>query len=205
LFSVVIHGVILSLGLILPLGAQNVFIFQQGAIQKKFMDIMPVILTASLCDTILITIAVTGVSIMILTYHWITTFLMAAGVLFLIYMGYTTWRSPSGKKEEESKKYSFKKQIIFAASVSLLNPHALLDTIGVIGTNSIEYHGFFKYIFTISCIFVSWSWFFLLAFLGRTLGKANNAEMFFQLLNKVSAIIMWGVAVYLLLHLLKQP
>jgi hypothetical protein len=40
--------------------------------------------------------------------------------------------------------------------------------------------------------------------LGRALGKANKAEMFFQMLNKFSAIIMWGVAVYLLLHLLKQ-
>lgn len=29
----------------------------------------------------------------------------------------------------------------FAASVSLLNPHAILDTIGVIGTNSIQYIG----------------------------------------------------------------
>ncbi len=34
-----------------------------------------------------------------------------------------------------------KKQILFAASVSLLNPHAILDTIGVIGTNSIQYIG----------------------------------------------------------------
>ena len=29
----------------------------------------------------------------------------------------------------------------FQRSVSLLNPHAILDTIGVIGTNSIQYIG----------------------------------------------------------------
>lgn len=31
----IIHGFLLALGLILPLGAQNVFVFNQGANQKK--------------------------------------------------------------------------------------------------------------------------------------------------------------------------
>ena len=44
-----IHG--LLLGLILPLGAQNVFVFNQGANQKKISKALPVIITAGLCDT----------------------------------------------------------------------------------------------------------------------------------------------------------
>ncbi|EOB7095948.1 hypothetical protein NYT36_02995 [Staphylococcus aureus] len=31
----VLHGILLALGLILPLGAQNVFVFNQGANQKN--------------------------------------------------------------------------------------------------------------------------------------------------------------------------
>ena len=55
-------------------------------------------------------------------------------------MGFVIWRSnPSNDVKHE--KYALKKQILFAASVSLLNPHAILDTIGVIGTNSIQYIG----------------------------------------------------------------
>lgn len=54
----IVHGVLLALGLILPLGAQNVFVFNQGANQKKFTKALPVIITAGLCDTFLITIAV---------------------------------------------------------------------------------------------------------------------------------------------------
>ena len=55
-------------------------------------------------------------------------------------MGFVIWRSnPSNDVKQE--KYALKKQILFAASVSLLNPHAILDTIGVIGTNSIQYIG----------------------------------------------------------------
>ena len=36
---------------------------------------------------------------------------------------------------------SARKQIGFAMSVSLLNPHAIMDTIGVIGTNAAIYGG----------------------------------------------------------------
>lgn len=31
-----IHGALLAFGLILPLGIQNIFIFNQGATQKRF-------------------------------------------------------------------------------------------------------------------------------------------------------------------------
>ena len=40
----IIHGFLLALGLILPLGAQNVFVFNQGANQKKLTKALPVIM-----------------------------------------------------------------------------------------------------------------------------------------------------------------
>ena len=55
-----IHGFILSFGLILPLGVQNVFVFNQGALQKRFIHALPVVLTASLCDTLLIPLLFSG-------------------------------------------------------------------------------------------------------------------------------------------------
>lgn len=55
-----IHGLLLALGLILPLGAQNVFVFNQGANQKKISKALPVIITTGLCDTFLIVIAILG-------------------------------------------------------------------------------------------------------------------------------------------------
>jgi len=42
-----IYGVILALGLIVPLDVQNIFIFNQGANQRHFC-----VLTASPCDLI---------------------------------------------------------------------------------------------------------------------------------------------------------
>lgn len=49
--------------------------------------------------------------------------------------------------------------MLFAMSVSLPNPHAILDTMGVIGTSSLKYNGTEKLVFTVVCIVVSWLWF----------------------------------------------
>lgn len=53
-----IHAVVLAFGLILPLGVQNVFIFNQGLSQKKYLHAMPAVVTASISDTLLIGAAV---------------------------------------------------------------------------------------------------------------------------------------------------
>ncbi|MBO0961390.1 amino acid transporter [Neobacillus sp. MM2021_6] len=196
------HGFILALGLILPLGVQNVFVFNQGAMQPRYTKALPVVITAALCDTLLILVSVLGVSILILSSVWIKTILIGGGIVFLLYMGWSTWNSqPSMDREEVAKKFPLKKQVVFAASVSLLNPHAILDTIGVIGTSSLSYQGEEKVIFTVSCILVSWIWFLGLALMGRLSGKLDKSGRFMLVLNKISAVVMWGAAVYLVLSL----
>lgn len=142
MIAVILHGFILALGLILPLGVQNVFVFNQGVVQPRFIRALPVMITASLCDTLLISLAVLGVSVIVLEYEWIKLTLFTLGICFLVYMGAATWRSkPSGQDPESARSFSPKKQIVFAMSVSLLNPHAVLDTMGVIGTSSLQYEG----------------------------------------------------------------
>lgn len=197
-----IHGFILALGLILPLGVQNFFVFNQGALQPRFMKVLPVIITASLCDTLLIFVSVLGVSLLILGLLWIKTVLIGGGFIFLIYMGWTSWNSkPSNEREEIAKNFSLKKQVLFAASVSLLNPHAIMDTVGVIGTSSLKYQGEEKVVFAVSCILVSWIWFLGLALMGRISGKLDKSGSFMLVLNKISAFVMWGAAGYLVLSL----
>ncbi|HGE5781192.1 TPA: LysE/ArgO family amino acid transporter [Bacillus pseudomycoides] len=204
MIEAILHGMVLAFGLIIPLGVQNVFVFNQGASQPNILRATPVVLTASICDTILILIliAVQGVSLMLLTFSWLTTTLYVIGFFFLIYMGWMIWKSDSTKETIEAKTMTIKKQIIFAASVSLLNPHAILDTIGVIGTNSIQYVGSEKWAFTFTTIIVSWLWFIGLAFAGRVLGKLHSSGNTIAILNKISGVIIWGVALYMLKQLI---
>lgn len=194
----IIHGIILAFGLIIPLGVQNVFVFNQGASQPNIWRAVPVVLTASICDTLLILIAVQGVSLVLLTFSWLTTALYMIGFFFLIYMGLVIWRSNPSNDVKQEKSMPLKKQILFAASVSLLNPHAILDTIGVIGTNSIQYIESEKWAFTAATIIVSWIWFISLALAGKFLKRLDSTGKTIALLNKFSGLIIWGVALYML-------
>lgn len=200
----IIHGVLLAFGLILPLGVQNVFVFNQGASQPTLVRTIPVILTASLCDTLLISAAVLGVSVIVLTFGWLKMIIFAIGFLFLLYMGWVIWKSEAAAQQNNQVRFSAKQQIAYAASVSLLNPHAILDTIGVIGTNSLNYHGLDKWAFTVATIIVSWIWFSCLAVAGKLLRKLDQTGRTLTILNKISALIIWGVAFYMGIELLKE-
>ncbi|MFP3387284.1 LysE/ArgO family amino acid transporter [Brevibacillus sp. SIMBA_040] len=197
MIEAILHGLVLAFGLILPLGAQNVFVFNQGAAQPTIWRALPVVITAFLCDMLLILLAVLGVSLVVLTVSWLKTVLYVVGVCFLLYMGYLTWRSRPTTDNSEAKPFSAKRQVMFAASVSLLNPHAILDTIGVIGTSSLSYTGAEKWGFTIACIIVSCLWFFGLAIAGRTAGRLDRSGRLLRCLTIISAIIMWGLALYM--------
>jgi L-lysine exporter family protein LysE/ArgO len=201
MLAALLHGIVLAFGLILPLGAQNVFVFNQGVSQPKFREAIPVIITASLCDSLLILLAVLGVSVIVLSVPVLQTVIFSIGLLFLLYMGWSIWTSDPANLSQREAAISPKKQIMFAMSVSLLNPHAILDTIGVIGTSSLSYVGPEKVGFTAACIVISWIWFLGLAIAGKVVGNFDTEGKLLKVLNKLSAIIIWAVALYIAIEL----
>lgn len=196
------HGALLALGLILPLGAQNVFIFNQGALSNPFIKAVPVIVTAALCDTLLILAAVQGISLLIWKWIWLQYALYIFGLFFLLYIGWSLWKAASTMNNRQHAPISIPKQIMFALSVSLLNPHAILDTIGVIGTSSLQYAAGDKSAFTLACIAVSWLWFIGLALAGRITRTLDPRGRLLAVLNKASAFIIWLIALYMAYQLL---
>ncbi|PAD38476.1 lysine transporter LysE [Terribacillus sp. 7520-G] len=197
----IIHGIILAFGLILPLGAQNVFLFNQGIIQKRMIHTLPAVITAGMADTIMISMAVAGVSVLVWTIPWIQTVLYGIGFCFLTYIGWGLWKSVPDTVQAGEESFPPRKQIIFAASVSLLNPHAILDIVGVIGTSSLAYSGPEKWSFSMACIAVSWIWFFGLAAAGRLIGSLVAQGKLLLILNRISALLIWSMAVFMLIRL----
>jgi L-lysine exporter family protein LysE/ArgO len=204
-----LQGMILAIGLILPLGLQNVFIFNQGATQPNYRRVLPVLIVASICDSLLIAFAIGGVSLLVFGIPWVKTTVFLIGVVFLIYMGFVTWRAKPATLDPQQSASSAvdnpmttKQQILFTASVSLLNPHAIVDSVGVIGTASLSFGGGEKLMFAAACIFISWFWFFSLAFVGTLTKRLPNARTILITLNKISAFIMWGTASYFLYQLI---
>lgn len=189
------YGTVLAIGLIMPLGIQNIFIFNQGASQKHFMQAMPSVITASICDMLLITCAVLGVSVVVMAISWLKLLLFIVGLFFLLYMGLVTWHAQPGISVHAGEKpLSAKRQILFTLSVSLLNPHALIDSIGVLGTNSLRFVGYEKFAFTSGCILVSSLWFIFLSIAGHFCHRLDSSGKILMVMNKVSAIIIWIVA-----------
>lgn len=196
----ILHGILLAFGLILPLGVQNVFIFSQGATQPSLWKAFPAAITAALCDTLLIVLAVFGLSVIVLQLEGLRLGLMIVGIIFLLYMGSSIWRSKPASLET-GKSLKARKQIVFAMSVSLLNPHAILDTVGVIGTSALKYVGTEQLLFTAACIVISWCWFFGLTFAGATMKKLDGTGKLMTIFNKCSAVFIWCTAGYLLISL----
>ena len=198
----ILHGFLLALGLILPLGAQNVFVFNQGANHRKLIHAVPVIVTAVLCDTLLIILAILGVSLVLMSLPALQLVIYIIGLIFLFYMAWSLWHEqPNNLAQQHSM--SAKKQIGFALSVSLLNPHAIMDTIGVIGTSASVYTGSDKLLFSLATILVSWLWFILLAILGKLLGSIDKTGKYILLLNKVSSIIVLIVSIIIINNIIR--
>ncbi|UJF32958.1 LysE/ArgO family amino acid transporter [Paenibacillus hexagrammi] len=196
--SVILHALILSIGLIMPLGVQNFFVFTQGAVRERKLHVLVIVIAASLCDTALITAAVLGVSVVVFSFVWMKLLLVIVGFVFLMYMGYGAWKTKPESSREVRRDAQIGKLVSFTVMVSLLNPHAILDTIGIIGTSSLQYQGVYRVAFTLTCVCVSWMWFFSLALAGRWLGLRDTSGRWLGYLNKISALVMWAAAVYLL-------
>lgn len=188
------YGVILAFGLILPLGVQNIFIFNQGANHERFSGALPSVITAIVCDITLILAAVLGVSVVVLAIPWFKILLLTLGLIFLVYMGFVTWFARPKQAYAGQSSMSARKQVMFALSVSLLNPHALLDTVGVIGTSALKFVGVERLVFTSACITVSVVWFLGLAAVGHYTHRFDQQGKLLLLLNKISAVIIWAVA-----------
>lgn len=197
-----VHGFCLALGLILPLGVQNLFVFQQGMAQPRLRGALPVIITAALCDTALIMLAVGGISVLFVKFAVVKQAMIIGGACMLFYMGYVNWQSsPSDEATHDQSALSPKRQVMFAVSVSILNPYALLDIIGVIGTSSLQYYGEEKIIFMLSCILVSWCWFLGLGIVGRWFGSLPDFGEKMVIINKISSIFIWGTGLFLLYNM----
>ncbi|CDK38419.1 Transporter, LysE family [Halorubrum sp. DM2] len=198
-----VHGLTLSVGLIAAVGPQNVFVFQQGATQPRLRRSLPTVLTAGVADTVLILGGVLGVSAVVIEFAWLQTVLLGSGVVFLIYVGWTLLSAPATALDSQDEtRLGVREQVGFTASVSLLNPHAILDTIGVIGTNALAYASPGRWAFTAACLLVSWAWFLGLAAGGRLLGSSVLSDDRLRYLNVISAGVIWIVALYMAWRLL---
>lgn len=189
-----IKGVLLAFGLVIPLGPQNAFIFNQSTLQTKYRSVLPVVIVSALCDACLILLAVLGLDIFLGNFQ-MQLILSLVGASFLSFLGYKMWKASQYTLASACyNQMSIMKQVAFTLSVSLFNPHAIMDVFLVIGTVSLCYVGIEKHMFTAACILTDIMWFICLSLAGFYIKKLRNGQSITMLFNKISAIIMWYIA-----------
>lgn len=135
--QIFLEGLLLQASLIMALGAQNLFILESGLRRHYHVTVSFV---CFLCDLSLIMLGVAGAASLFHHFPHIKVLVGIVGTGFLLWYGLSKIfknqeLNPAGGSSEKS----LKKSILRAMSFSLLNPHAYLDGIVLIGGYSIKY------------------------------------------------------------------
>ncbi|WFE21948.1 LysE family transporter [Solwaraspora sp. WMMD937] len=189
-------GLLLGLGLIMPIGPQNVFVVSQG-LAAGLPRALWAVLAAGCCDTLLIVAGVAGVSGLIATVPGVRPALLVFGVVFLTYLGVRSIRTagghltvgPPGGPGPEPAAGSVRQVVGRTVSVSLLNPHAILDMVGVIGAAVIAQPADSRATFAAGTLSASWTWFLVLA-VGAAQARRFLTPRVIAWFDRVSGAIM---------------
>lgn len=129
-----LEGFLLQSGLILGLGAQNLFVLDAGIRRRKHLLIATV---CSICDVLLIGVGVLGAASAFIAIPALKITFGVLGVAFLAYYAILKLiegiRGAAPVKTEQHVAYSSKRAIMAALGFSLLNPHVYLDTVVLVG------------------------------------------------------------------------
>ena len=137
-----LNGLLLGLSLITALGPQNLFLIRQGAMRKH--AVLSAI-TCFFCDAILIIASVVGLRQLLEAHVGFRVGMTWFGALFLLYYGISALRQAFSKQSarvtQEQLRSSRWQIIMLALGFSLLNPHAIIDSLVLIGGGSGQYPG----------------------------------------------------------------
>ena len=199
-----ILGFITGLSLILAIGAQNIFVIEQG-LKKQYVFI--VCLICSISDLLLIFLG-------IFLFEYFKNFFNNSVELifnillfvFLIYFIINKLRTKYDnlKLSFENNQYSLINIILKTLSFTYLNPHVYSDTVFFLGNFSKSFLITDKYYFGIGAAAASLLFFFSLGYLSKTLSKYLVEKKIWKIINLFIVSFMGLIAAYVLNDIIKS-
>jgi L-lysine exporter family protein LysE/ArgO len=193
--AVFAQGFGLSAGLIVAIGAQNVFVLTEGARGRRPW------LVASLCtasDVLLIALGVGGVGSLVAGNRAFSGWLALGGALFLLAYGLRALKSAlrggSMAPGDAEGPLTTRAILLTTLGVSLLNPHALLDTVVLIGGLAGRLGEAERLAFGLGAAAASACWFFSLSLGGRLLAPLLARRRVWRALDGLVCLTMWLLA-----------
>jgi L-lysine exporter family protein LysE/ArgO len=200
-------GLLLSLSLIMALGAQNAHVIRMG-LQAQHVWLTVGLSIAS--DVLLIGIGVFGLGQLGGLSPLMKTLLILGGILFLLVYGsqaFMRCRQPQmadALLQDGGYATLTQRQATLAAlAFAWLNPHAWLDTAVLIGTASLAWGVPGNAAFGVGAATGSALWFSGLGLAVLWLGKHLRDPAVWRVMDGLVALMMWGTALTLALGLLK--
>ena len=197
-----ILGFFTSLSLILALGAQNVFVIEQG-LKKQYVFL--VCLICSVSDLILIFLG-----IFLFEYfkiYFTKNVELIFNILlfiFLIYFIYSKVRSLYKRSEInfEDSNLSLKNIIIKTLGFTYLNPHVYSDTVFFLGNFSKNFLISHKYFFGIGASIASFLFFFSLGYLAKFFSNYLIDSKAWKIINFFIIIFMTVLSSYVFIEII---
>lgn len=191
-------GFVLSLTLILAIGAQNAFVLRQGLRREH---VFWVCLTCGLSDAVLIASGVAGFGSLAKVLPWFESVMRYGGAAFLIWYGWenalSAWRGGAILDTSGESAQSLRQTLLTLVALTWLNPHVYLDTVVLLGSISAQYPD--RLAFGCGAVLASLCFFFTLGYGARLLSPLFAKPASWQILDGIIAVTMWGIAAKLLL------
>ena len=196
-----ILGFLTGLSLILAIGAQNIFVIEQGL---KKQHIFLVCFVCSISDLILIFLGIFLFHYFIQYFNpTIELIFNILLIIFLIHFIYTKIKSFNLKVNFDEEVSDTSKFNIFFKTLGFtyLNPHVYSDTVFFLGNFSKNFHIIHKYLFGLGASLSSFIFFFSLGYLSKLLSKQLNNQKTWQAINAFIILFMGSLALYILIEI----
>lgn len=158
-----VFGLLFGLATAFPVGVQSFVVMNQG-LRFGYPRVLTGIVTASLCDTLLIVTGAAGASALLADADERVPVLLV-GIAFLAIFGVLAFRAPPEEEAEGVKSAGSPLAMVAqTVGVSLFNPHAVLETVGVLGGAIAAQSAENRIEFALGVIAASWVWFVIVGF-----------------------------------------
>ena len=200
--SFVLFGFLTGLSLILAIGAQNIFVMEQG-LKKQYIFL--VCLICSVSDLLLIFLG-------IFLFEYFRNFFtdnveLIFNILLLSFLVYFVITKIKIKHDKininfKNNTISLKSTVIKTLGFTYLNPHVYSDTVFFLGNFSKNFLISQKYYFGIGASIASFLFFFCIGYLSKFLSKYLQNQIVWKLINSFIVVFMSILAFYVLLDIL---
>ena len=183
-------GFLTGLSLILAIGAQNIFVIEQG-LKKQYIFI--VCLICSISDLLLIFLGI--FLFQYLNNFFTPTIELIFNILLFIFLLHFIWGKVRIKISETSfnidnKTNNLPTIIVKTLSFTFLNPHVYSDTVFFLGNFSKSFSIMDKYYFGIGAAIASFLFFFSIGYLSKYFSKYLKSIKIWERINYLIILFM---------------